>query len=113
MSGIGGHGGTVDFNTYLVGSGTGHGLVSGHTAGSLDNAALFMLSGPVTWSTLGTDFGQPHDGAHFWHIGHCCAGAHPDGFATSHLQFVFVCPQTLHCPPIAKPSTLLVLRPRR
>ena len=27
MSGIGGHGGIVDFKTYFVGSGTGHGLV--------------------------------------------------------------------------------------
>ena len=109
MSGIGGHGGTVDLSTYLVGSGIGHGDV----AGVPGKTALFITFGPTAWSTDGIDWGQPQLGLHLLHIGHCIAGAQPDGFAIWHLQSTFGFPHTLHWRGDSNPSDVPDLRPRK
>jgi hypothetical protein len=109
MSGMGGHGGTVDLSTYLVASGIGHGDV----AGVPGKTALFIIFGPTAWSTDGIARGHPQVGLHLLHIGHCMAGAQPDGFATWHLQFTLGFPHTLHSLGDSKPSVLPDLRPRK
>jgi len=44
ISGIGGQGGTVDFNTYFVGSGTGHGACGGQFSGRVDATRMMAFS---------------------------------------------------------------------
>jgi len=97
MSGSPGHGGTVDFNTYFVGSGTGHGA---------GGTALLMQSGPVSFITLARP--QPHLGffmpqsGHFGLQAHCGFGFSHTLHGQPHLRFGFW--QTLQEPPLAKPS---------
>jgi hypothetical protein len=96
MSGIGGHGGIVDFNTYFVGSGTGHGACGGQCSGRVDATRIIAFS--ICFSVTGFSH------LHFFfgclqvlHAGR--AGWQPHiGFGLLH---------TLQLEPLANPSVLL------
>ena len=68
ISGIGGHGGIVDFKTYFVPSGTGHGAGGGQCSGRLD--AMLLIAFSIFLASFPLLFSQLHFLLGCWHIEH-------------------------------------------
>ena len=95
ISGIGGQGGIVDFNTYLVASGTGQGACGGFCSGRLDAKLIIAF---CTVSDFLDSFSQEHFLFGIWQVLQLLdtAGRQP--------HCGLCCPQILHIA-IAKPSS--------